>query len=94
MAGEPIDVLVFPDAGIDALVKQGKIVSGSKVLLARSGMGVAVRAGAPKPDISTPDALGAPCLPPNQSSTPTPHWARQAACTSPRCWSVWGLPKR
>ena len=57
LAGESMDVLVFPDAGLDALAKQGKIVSGSKVILARSGMGVAVRAGAPKPDISTPDAL-------------------------------------
>ena len=43
LAGELMDVLVFPDAGLDALAKQGKIVSGSKVILARSGMGVAVR---------------------------------------------------
>ena len=57
LAGEPMDVLVFPGPGIDALAKQGKIVAGSKVILARSGMGVAVRAGAPKPDISTPEAL-------------------------------------
>lgn len=57
MAGEPMDVLVFPGPGIDALAKEGKIVLGSKVNLARSGMGIAVRAGAPKPDISTPAAL-------------------------------------
>jgi molybdate transport system substrate-binding protein len=57
LAGEPMDVLVFPGPGIDALAKQGKIIAGSKVNLARSGMGVAVRAGAPKPDISTPEAL-------------------------------------
>ena len=57
LAGEPMDVLVFPGLGIDALAKEGKIISGSKVILARSGMGVAVRAGAPKPDISTPEAL-------------------------------------
>jgi molybdate transport system substrate-binding protein len=50
-------VLVFPAPGIDDLVKQGKLVADSKIILARSGMGIAVRAGAPKPDISTPDAL-------------------------------------
>ena len=82
MAGEPLDVLVFPAPNLDDLVKQGKIVADSKVILARSGMGVAVRAGAPKPDISTPG------LPPSRSSTPTPHYARQAAFTSPTCWSV------
>jgi molybdate transport system substrate-binding protein len=57
MAGEPIDVLVFPAPSLDDLVSQGKIVADSKVILARSGMGVAVRAGAPHPDISTPEAL-------------------------------------
>ena len=57
LAGEPMDVLVFPGPAIDALAKQGKVVADSKVNLARSGMGVAVRAGAPKPDISTPEAF-------------------------------------
>jgi len=57
MAGEPMDVLVFPAPGLDDLVKHGTIVADSKVVLARSGMGVAVRAGAPKPDISTPEAF-------------------------------------
>ena len=57
VAGEPMDVLVFPAPGLDDLAKQGKLVADSKVILARSGMGVAVRAGAPMPDISTPDAL-------------------------------------
>jgi molybdate transport system substrate-binding protein len=57
LADEPMDVLVFPGPGIDDLVRQGKIVADSKVILARSGIGVAVRANAPKPDISTPEAL-------------------------------------
>jgi molybdate transport system substrate-binding protein len=57
MAGEAIDVLVFPAPNLDDLVKQGKIVADSKVILARSGIGVAARAGAPKPDIDTPEAL-------------------------------------
>jgi len=56
-AGERADVLILSRAGIDALGKQGKIASGSDVTLAGSGVAIAVKAGAPKPDISTPEAL-------------------------------------
>jgi molybdate transport system substrate-binding protein len=42
---------------IDDLIKEGKVVAGSRVDLARSGIGVAVRKGAPKPDIGSSDAL-------------------------------------
>ena len=55
--GDTTDVVVLSRAGIDALQKQGKIAAGSVVTLASSGVGIAVKAGAPKPDISTPDAL-------------------------------------
>src|SRR5262249_17581355 len=57
LGGEPMDALVFPAPGLDDLVTRGKVVADSKIILARSGMGIAVRAGAPKPDISTPEAL-------------------------------------
>jgi molybdate transport system substrate-binding protein len=55
--GETADVLILSRAGIDQLSKQGKIAPGSDVTLAGSGVAIAVKAGAPKPDISTPDAL-------------------------------------
>jgi len=55
--GEGADVLILSRAGIDALLKQGKILSGSDVTLAGSGVAIAVKAGAPKPDISTAEAL-------------------------------------
>jgi molybdate transport system substrate-binding protein len=55
--GDTADVVVLSRAGIDALNKLGKIAAGSVVTLASSGVGIAVKAGAPKPDISTPDAL-------------------------------------
>ncbi|HYT85651.1 MAG TPA: substrate-binding domain-containing protein [Burkholderiales bacterium] len=54
--GQIVDV-VMSGATVDNLVKQGKIAAGDRVLLARVGIGVAVRAGAPKPDISSPEAL-------------------------------------
>lgn len=55
--GEPADVLIMVGDALDELIKQGKVVADSRVELARSNIGMAVRAGAPKPDISTVDAL-------------------------------------
>src|SRR5579863_6670162 len=55
--GETADVLILSRAGIDQLSKQGKIAPGSDVTLAGSGVAIAVKAGAPKPDISSPEAL-------------------------------------
>ena len=56
-AGESFDVLVASPEQIDALVKEGKIVAGTRTNLARSGIGVEVRAGAPKPYIGSVDAF-------------------------------------
>ena len=56
-SGETADVLILSRAGIETLKQQGKIAPGSDVAFASSGVGIAVKAGAPKPDISTPEAL-------------------------------------
>jgi molybdate transport system substrate-binding protein len=56
-AGETYDVIIMAGPAIDDYIKSGKIVQGSRADLAKSGVGVAVRAGAPKPDISSTDAL-------------------------------------
>jgi molybdate transport system substrate-binding protein len=55
--GEPADVVILASTALDDLIKQGKVVPGSRVDLVRSTIGMAVRKGAPKPDISTVDAL-------------------------------------
>lgn len=55
--GEPVDVVIIVGDALDDLIKHGKIVAGSRVDLARSRIGVAVRAGAPRPDVSTVDGL-------------------------------------
>jgi molybdate transport system substrate-binding protein len=57
LAGEAADVVVMSDTAIDQLIGQGHLVRGSRVDIARTGIGVAVREGAPKPDIATPEAL-------------------------------------
>ena len=55
--GEAFDLAVLTVAGIDDLIKQGKLVGATRTNLANSGAGVAVRKGAPKPDISTVEAF-------------------------------------
>ncbi len=57
LAGETFDVAILSSDVIDDLIKQGKIAAGTRTGIARTGMGVGVRAGAAKPDISTPEAL-------------------------------------
>ena len=55
--GEPADVLIMVGYALGDLVKQGKVVPDSRVDLVNSKIGVAVKAGAPKPDISSADAV-------------------------------------
>jgi molybdate transport system substrate-binding protein len=55
--GEAIDVVIMAGPALDDLIKQGKVRAGSRVDLVKSYIGMAVKAGAPKPDISTVDAL-------------------------------------
>ncbi|MDH3287550.1 MAG: substrate-binding domain-containing protein [Betaproteobacteria bacterium] len=55
--GEPVDVVIVADAALVELIKDGKISAESRTPLARSAIGMAVRAGAPKLDISSVDAL-------------------------------------
>ncbi len=57
--GEAIDVVIMVGSALDDLIRDGKVVKDSKVLLARSKIAMAVKAGAPHPDISTVDALKA-----------------------------------
>jgi molybdate transport system substrate-binding protein len=56
-AGEPFDAAILTSDVLDDLIKQGKIAAGGRAEISRTGMGMGVRAGAPKPDISTSDAL-------------------------------------
>jgi molybdate transport system substrate-binding protein len=55
--GEPVDVLIMVGYALGDLIKQGKVVADSRVDLAKSLIGVVVKSGAPKPDISSAGAL-------------------------------------
>src|SRR6266705_7089122 len=56
-AGEAFDLAILPAAAIDDLIKQGKVDAGARAAIARSGVGIGIRKGAPRPDIRTPEAL-------------------------------------
>ena len=55
--GTPFDLTILGADALDGFVKQGKLVAATRTAVARSGIGVAYRKGAPKPDISTAEAL-------------------------------------
>jgi molybdate transport system substrate-binding protein len=61
-AGAVVDIVILPAARIDDLIGQGRLLAGSRVAIARSGVGVAVRAGARKPDITSGATLKAALL--------------------------------
>jgi molybdate transport system substrate-binding protein len=54
--GEPADLIVVDSKVLDELIKQGKVAPG-RTDVARTGIGIAVRKGAPKPDVSSAEAL-------------------------------------
>jgi molybdate transport system substrate-binding protein len=55
--GEPLDAVILVGYALDDLIRQGKVIPGSRVDLARAGIGVVVREGALHPDIGTVEAL-------------------------------------
>jgi molybdate transport system substrate-binding protein len=57
--GEVVDIVILAAERIEALIAQGRLAAGSRIDIARSGIGVAVRSGARKPDISSAAALEA-----------------------------------
>jgi molybdate transport system substrate-binding protein len=56
-AGASFDLAVLTPPMIDDLIRQGKLAAGSSAVIARSGLGLMIRAGAPKPDVRTTEAF-------------------------------------
>jgi molybdate transport system substrate-binding protein len=55
--GEAFDLTLLGENAIDDLIKQGKLAAPTRTIVARSGLGLAIRKGAPKPDISTTEGF-------------------------------------
>src|SRR5258708_11252374 len=51
--GEPVDVVILAAQALDELIAQKQVAAGSRVDLVRSSIGIAVRAGAPRPDVNS-----------------------------------------
>ena len=79
-AGEAVDIVVTTQSRIAELAKENKIVSGSSAIVARSGIGVAVSAGRPQPDIGSVEAFVAAL-----------RDARSIACADPAFGTASGL---
>jgi molybdate transport system substrate-binding protein len=60
--GAPADIVITAARGLDDLLARGVAVTGTRVSVGAVGVGIAVRAGTPKPDVSTPEALKAALL--------------------------------
>ena len=56
-AGGKADLVIITRPTADGLLKEGKIIPGTDKIVGRSGVGIAIKVGLPKPDISTPEAL-------------------------------------
>ncbi|HEY4265038.1 MAG TPA: substrate-binding domain-containing protein [Micropepsaceae bacterium] len=61
-AGETADIVILPAAQIEELTQKGKLATGSRVDVAKSGIGVAIKPGAPKPDLRSGETLKAALL--------------------------------
>ncbi|MGC2520693.1 MAG: substrate-binding domain-containing protein [Burkholderiales bacterium] len=72
--GETFDLAVLTTAGIDDLAKQGKVDAATRANIARSGVGIGIKAGAPRPDIGTPEALKRTLL-----AAKSVSWAKEGA---------------
>jgi molybdate transport system substrate-binding protein len=89
--GEPADVLVIPQQGIDEVVKDGKAAAGNVTVIARSGLGVAVRKGAPRLDISSVDAFKRALLAAKSITYPDPKFGGASGVQSAKVLDRLGI---
>ena len=90
-AGEYFDVVVMPPGAMAPLLGS-KLVESSAKALARVGIGVSIKQGAPVPDISTVDASSRACSRRAPSPIPIRRRAARPAPTSPTCSKRWASP--
>jgi molybdate transport system substrate-binding protein len=85
--GEAVDIVILGRSGTEELIKQGKLDPSSRADFAKAAIGVAVRSGAPKPDISSADAV-------KKSVLAAKTVAYSAVPISSACSRSWASPMR
>ena len=87
--GEAADIVISAGPPIDQLQAQGKVVADSRVTIAKVGVGVFVRKGAAKPDISSADGFNARCWPQDRLLILIRPVGVPVASTWPACSNDW-----
>ena len=87
--GEATDMVISSVPLIDQLQSQGKVLAGSRVIIAKVGVGVFVRKGAAKPDLSSADAFKRSMLAARSIAYPDPAGGGAVASTWPACSNDW-----
>ena len=93
-AGESADLLILSCAAIDALEKSGLLLPGTRSVLGRTQIGVAVKKGAPRPDISTPAAFEQTLLAARSIAVSDPRLAALPRSTCRNCLRAWASAVR
>ena len=88
--GTAFDLAILTPPLVDDLIKQGKMAADSRTMLARSGLGLLIRTGGHKRDISTTDAFKRRCWRRSRSHTPRSGQAGSILPSSSRSW-VWPM---
>lgn len=91
---DSFDIVCAPQQGIDSLVKDGKAVAGNVTMLACTGISVADRKVAPRPDISSREALKRTLREAKAISAAPPAGGGASGTTSPMCLIAWGSQTR
>jgi molybdate transport system substrate-binding protein len=90
--GEVADIVILPAAQIDELTRKGKLVAGSRIDVAKSGVGVAIKAGTPKPRLRNGDDLKTALLKANKiafSTGPSGVYIQRLM----QQWGIWDTVK-
>jgi molybdate transport system substrate-binding protein len=91
--GEAVDVAIATQQGIASLVKQGRVTGGNAVDIAKVGIGVMVRKGAPKPDISSVEAFKRTLLAAKSIGHGDPDREGRTAVYVSDCLAAWISPR-
>ena len=92
-AGESADLALIPAQGTERLVRNGRSEAATVTAIARSGIGVIIRKGTSKPDVSTADALKATLLSARSLTYLDPAMVGPAESILPRCSTAWASPR-